>query len=88
MSKLANPWKCDNAACGKLRESDANHWWLIGRQEHSGGPYIVISPWDTQAADAAGVKHGCGIDCALKIAARAMDEMVFTAPAAKDVQSD
>jgi len=29
VSKLANPWKCDNPACGILRANDTNHWLII-----------------------------------------------------------
>lgn len=35
LSKLANPWKCDNAPCGVLRANDANHWLIVRRLETS-----------------------------------------------------
>lgn len=78
MAKLTNPWKCDNPACGKLREADANHWWILGRLDQGiTRPYIVIAPWDQETAELASVKHGCGVDCTMKIAARMMDQIIF-----------
>src|SRR6266852_4490621 len=78
MSKLANPWKCDNASCGILRANDTNHWLLAGVTVNpDGSKYLVISPWNDASAEQPTVKHACGIDCGLKVAAQLIDEHFF-----------
>jgi len=77
MSKLANPWKCDASGCGMLRANDTNHWLLLYTQDadrsvthEKPAIEVVISPWDERLAEFAWVKHSCGIDCGLKVAAQ------------------
>ncbi len=92
MSKLANPWKCDNAACGILRANDTNHWLVIyldqplrmamdGRSGLSipGAPVVCIRPWNEVRAEEDGAKHACGVPCGLKIAAQLVMETFFPA---------
>lgn len=81
MSKLANPWKCDNPACGILRANDTNHWLviaLVARVSPVAHELLVtIQPWSDEAAQRNGSKHACGIDCGLKIAAQLIVENFY-----------
>ena len=81
MSKLANPWKCDNQACGVLRANDTNHWLVIaaGRRVSPtvNEPVVTIQPWSDEEAANPGSKHACGIDCGLKIVAQLIVEHFF-----------
>jgi len=84
VTKLANPWKCDNPTCGILRENDANHWliirvWVIDPDSRSfeGESQVIISRWNGELAEFEGTKHACGIDCGLKIAAALIEANFF-----------
>ena len=86
MSKIEQPYRCDAQGCGKLREKDANHWWLVWRTEvvipgADESPVkrcttIHASPWIAHRAEADGVNHVCGIDCMLKIIAGFANEII------------
>ena len=91
MSKLANPWKCDASGCGMLRANDTNHWLLLSVLDNDGGSddgakakYVVIMPWDDQAAETPGAKHACGIDCCLKVAAQLIVDNFYPAAVAAE----
>jgi len=66
MAKIKQPYQCDE--CGKPREKDANHWWLmwvelpIGRTPEE----LMISPWNLEKTEKDGVKHLCGQECVQK----------------------
>jgi hypothetical protein len=81
MSKLANPWKCDASGCGMLRANDTNHWMLLRVIQticdSAPRPTIRIEPWADKLAGRKDVKHACGIDCGLKIAAQLIVENFF-----------
>jgi hypothetical protein len=64
MTRIGDPYRCDGASCGKLRENDANHWWLLWRGFVSGT--LMIERWNAKVAACPGVKHFCGIDCLTK----------------------
>jgi hypothetical protein len=76
MSKIGEPYRCDGPSCGKLRDTDANHWWLIRRTEQDGAPHIVAMPWRAPAADTPGTNHVCGIDCLLKVTGIMAQEII------------
>jgi len=81
MSKLTNPWKCDNASCGILRANDTNHWLILYVSiDAEGGvktPILLMQPWNDRTAELDEAKHACGIPCALKIAGSLIDENFF-----------
>ena len=52
------PWICDN--CGKRRESDTNHWFVL----YSNCDGILgITKWSDLKAQADGARHVCGAAC-------------------------
>lgn len=57
------PWVCDN--CGKRREPDTNHWYLIRVSlDASRGPtFLQISKWDDEFAEFCATRHVCGAEC-------------------------
>ncbi|MBZ5702128.1 MAG: hypothetical protein LAN84_09795 [Acidobacteriia bacterium] len=81
MSKLANPWKCDNPACGILRANDTNHWLIVAYLPAAPPTDIYarvsIQPWNDFCAEMFNAKHACGIDCGLKIAAQLIVENFY-----------
>ena len=80
VSKLANPWKCDNAACGILRANDTNHWLIVAYMPATAQDVwarVVFQQWDDFCAEAFNAKHACGIDCGLKIAAQLIVENFY-----------
>jgi len=96
MSKLREPYRCDH--CGKLRESDANHWWILfdawfppnGKNplkaefvNHHG---LMIVAWHEALADLL-VRHACGMECALKLAERFMTTRSFEPPSARPISA-
>lgn len=81
--KIAQPYRCDGPGCKKLREDDFNHWWLVALfrdpEAHGGEArfFVNILPWDDRQADECGdYRHACGIDCAQKIAAHLMAQIL------------
>ena len=78
MTRIDEPYRCD--VCGKLRESDANHWWLVWVEErdeyvHEPRPhstrlmFICVMAWAEWMA-AREVKHACGQACAQQLVER------------------
>lgn len=59
------PWICDN--CGKKRESDTNHWFVIIAIIEPGNAPIAtvlrIAKWDEECARHENAKHICGAAC-------------------------
>lgn len=78
MSRIAEPYVCDGPACGKRRDSDANHWWLVQTSEPypDAEEWIGVSPWEAERADKAHTLHACGIDCMLKLVGTAAARLV------------
>lgn len=85
MSKIAEPYRCDG--CGKLRETDANRWWLLGaaQGDASGTVELVLFAWESNRAALPGLRHACGEDCTQKLIARWMQSGSFDAPSQRPV---
>ena len=65
MTLLDQPYRCNH--CGKLREKDANRWWLIWiTRRIDGRTDFHASTWDERSASDPGMKHICGQACAQK----------------------
>lgn len=87
MSVLSQPYKCDATGCDQVRQSDANHWWLVWLSRtperfHSRDLHdfrIYIQPWDDGMAVQPFVGHYCGIEHAMaaiaKDAQKVLDEI-------------
>jgi hypothetical protein len=75
MSKVGQPYRCD--VCGKLRETDANHWLVLLARE--GVSEISIIAWDVEIAGADAARHLCGQACALKMIERELPKLSRTA---------
>lgn len=65
MAEDLHPFVCD--VC-KVHKGETNHWWRVWRTEDG---LILIAPWEFIPT----VKHQhvCGVEHALRIAARLMD---------------
>jgi hypothetical protein len=65
MAELANPYTCD--ICNVFK-GETNHWWRVWRTDDG---LVLIAPWEFQAV--AKHQHVCGVECALRLAAKLMD---------------
>ncbi len=80
MSFVEHPFICDGPGCGKRRENDTNHWFIMWEVSASSNPFdlpndktgLIVLPWLTEEAMKAGRKHLCGVACALKLFERAL----------------
>lgn len=82
--KLDQPYKCD--VCAKMRESDANRWWLLWMVTEGIPPAgLLLGAWDPVLAEREDVKHACGEDCAQKLVQRWMQTSSFEAPSSRPV---
>jgi hypothetical protein len=63
MAKIPSEYACDY--CGKRRQQDANHWFLLEAYLVRDKPAIEIMVWDTEAAIGEKTHHACGEQCAL-----------------------
>lgn len=98
MSVIAQPFICDGPGCGKRRETDTNHWFLLWEwtwdmlPNHPGPSGVALLPWTSdEEALKPGRKHACGVACALKLLERALtlgtlDFAVALQQAAKEVK--
>jgi hypothetical protein len=74
MSLVNHPFVCDGPGCGKRRENDTNHWFLLwefmfGADNLTG---FACLPWNVEEALKPGRVHACGVNCALKLTERAL----------------
>ncbi len=85
MSRLTNPFRCDG--CGKLRETDANRWWLLREMNvpDSGAKSILIFEWTNEEAERDGTQHSCGEDCAQKLFSRWLQSGTFEPASARPI---
>ena len=69
MTVIPQPYKCN--VCGKYRDSDTNHWWLIWvvRLQDGKTDRVEMQLWNDELAREPGMGHCCGLKCALGQAA-------------------
>ncbi len=82
MSQVAT-YRCD--VCGKLRESDANRWWLLRRDEERPRE-MIVAPFDARLAAQPDIFHACGEQHGLELVARwfatgSFDKVAIASPA-------
>ena len=68
MAKITDPYQCDE--CGAKKNSNG---WFLGRPLD--GNCIILSKWDENMAEKEGVKHICGIDCAMRFTAKELGKI-------------
>lgn len=80
---VPQPYKCN--VCGKYRDRDTNHWWLVWYVVLQNGVTwrIEIQAWNDELAKEPEVGHCCGIECARLQATRVMCEAVCRVQAAE-----
>ena len=65
---------CDN--CGKNRDSDSNHWFVMSQYDQRG---FWVMPWDDYlSATKDGVVHLCGQECLVAMLTRYLATGSFT----------
>ena len=82
MTLLAQPYRCNH--CGKLREKDTNHWWLL-RISPGHAAAITLARWDPALARDSSARHICGIECALAQLERWMQTGSFDPPSSEPI---
>jgi hypothetical protein len=87
MTKIKEPYRCNG--CGKLRENDANHWWLLRECMRfvSENKELALAAWDADLAHCEDVTHACGQECAQKLIGQWMATGSFTPPSSRPVSS-
>jgi len=86
MTKIKEPYRCDE--CGKLREKDANRWWVLSAYRQRGEfSMIWLTPWNEEAAKRPVSKHICGREHVLTLVDRWMATGSFVPPSARPVSS-
>ena len=99
MSFIEHPYVCDGPGCGKRRQNDTNHWFVLWEihfemfpdPDHPPTTGVVWFPWLPEEAAKPGRKHACGVACATKLLERALaagtlDLVVAAQQAAKEVK--
>jgi len=75
-----NSYVCDN--CGKSREKDANHWFVLTAQYAIPGAPTLLK-WNQGSAEDPRARHACGQECAFAMLARFMATGTFERVAVK-----
>jgi hypothetical protein len=79
MTRIGEPYKCD--VCGKHRDADANHWWLVWIYTLADGrsQALEMQPWNDTLAREPGMGHACGLEHALLLAGRGAQDVLEAA---------
>ncbi len=87
MSRLGQPYRCD--VCGKLRENDANHWWLVWAADVLVNSSVVlcVGDWDSSRAEQPEIRHARGQECTMKLVERWLTTRSFEPASSRPVSS-